>query len=117
MRTNNSNSFISFNNTKMYCDIALENYYYVKKLYKELIELKELDEFSLNKMIDFDKKAAISIVFSQMCIESLLNDYATKFFEQKELNDIFDKLSVKEKLVFVSTVILGKYDFFTSLTF
>lgn len=105
---NNDKSFIIFNNAKMYCDIALENFYCVEKLYEELIELKEFYEFSLDKVVDFDKKAAISIVFSQMCIESLLNVYATNFFKQEELSEIFDKLSVKEKLVFVSTVIFEK---------
>ena len=95
-------------NAELYCDVSLESYYNFESVYNKLIEYTSMD-FDHIKMLDELNKHYINcIVYSQMCIESILNYYILLYIDKKTSEEIFDKLNIKQKLTFISEVLYDK---------
>ena len=92
-------------NAELYCDIALENYYQFMSIYDKLIASSDLMDEYLSVDYSMFKKYINCIVFSQMCIESMLNYYISLYLDKKTSEEIFDKLNPKQKLIFISKMI------------
>lgn len=89
-----------------YAHIAMENYYEAKECLAKLQQIEEITEEWTAECIKLERKATISIVFSGMCIESFLNDYAAACLGDKEFYDSFDMLPPEGKLKLICSFIL-----------
>lgn len=93
-------------NLIIYSDIALRSYVRAKQQYETL-------DFSLNEFeedISFDmflEYTISTIVFSAMCIEAFLNDYAASCLGDEEFYGYFDKLSIEGKFALVAKFVLA----------
>lgn len=95
-------------NAELYCDVSLESYYTFESLYNKLINSDNFDDYYMLVIDDLNKNFINCIVYSQMCIESLLNYYILLYFDKETSEEIFDKLNIKQKLVFISKVLFNK---------
>lgn len=86
-----------------YADIAIEHYYFAKQGYNEL--LRSGTE-AYNLCGDIRNNSIISTVFSAMCIESFLNNYAAACLGDDDFYGNFDKLSPEGKLQLIAMFIL-----------
>lgn len=89
-----------------YCEIAVEAYYKAIQSAKVLEEINYVACDNQDYYSDMEKNVVITIVFSAMCIESFLNDYAAACLGDSEFYDNFDKLSEISKLELISKFIL-----------
>ena len=93
-----------------YSTIAIEHYYLAKQKYEELLSadivFPDLNMDVYNTAIDVCNNSIISVVFSAMCIESFLNNYAAACIGDKDFYDNFDKLSPEGKFKLISLFIL-----------
>ena len=67
-------------NAELYCDVSLESYYTFESLYNKLINSDNFDDYYMLVIDDLNKNFINCIVYSQMCIESLLNYYILLYF-------------------------------------
>ena len=88
---------------RQYATIATEHYYLAKQKYEES---QTADIVSYDLCIDICNNSIISVVFSAMCIESFLNNYAASCLGDKDFYDNFDKLSPEGKFKLISLFIL-----------
>lgn len=95
-------------NANIYCDIALENYFLTKSTYEEIMKAKNTCGEYLDRLDYYQGKQIACTVFSQMCIEALLNDFASDYLTRKEIEDFFDKLDIQKKIKFIAKFILHK---------
>ena len=91
----------------MYADIAMENYYHAKEHYKKLSRFELICNESMDAEFSIKKHSVISVIFSAMCIESYLNNYAATCLGDDEFYGSFDMLSVESKFNMISSFILG----------
>ena len=92
-------------NPIFYADIAMRNYVRAKEQFDELDFSS--DGFEENLGFDLLKEYAVStIIFSTMCIEAFLNDYAAACLGDKEFYDYFDKLNIEGKFALVGKFVL-----------
>lgn len=95
-------------NAELYCDVSLESYYNFEELYNKLLKSDNFDDEYLLFADDLNKYFINCIVYSQMCIESLLNYYILLYLDKDTSEEIFDKLNIKQKLIFISKVLFNK---------
>ena len=89
-----------------YARIAMEHYYVAKE---SLVSVKSEQYECENRIKSYRKlqrNVIISIVFSAMCVESFLNDYAAACLGDKEFYQSFDSLSPEKKFQLICTFIL-----------
>lgn len=89
-----------------YCEIAMESFFEASVNYSIIKE----NNYTIYKSKEYhimESKAIISIVFSAMCIESFLNDFAASSLGDSEFYDNFDRLSVIGKFQLISKFILN----------
>ena len=103
-----SNYFTENFNANIYCDIALENYFLTKDVYKKILDASDPCDEYLTNYDYYHSKQIICTVFSQMCIESLLNDFIVEFLTKNEIDSFYDKLSIQDKIKFIAKFILNK---------
>lgn len=89
-----------------YCEIAMESFFEASVNYS-IIKEDNYTIFKSKEYLIMENKAIISIVFSAMCIESFLNDFAAASLGDSEFYDNFDRLSTIGKLQLVSKFILN----------
>lgn len=87
-----------------YCEIAMESYYQAKKLH-DIIKKEHYILSSVHDIFDMDKKSIITVVFSAMCLEAFINDYAAACLGDPDFYDNFDKLSTISKLQLIAKFI------------
>ena len=89
-----------------YADISMENYYEAKECLQQLQEIDPLirDYHPVERKLQ--RRVVTSVVFSAMCIESFLNDYAAACLGDKEFYDSFDMLSPEGKFTLICSFIL-----------
>ena len=105
----NYNEEFAYNcNAEIYCDTALESYYNYESIYQQLLKSTDFEDDYLKVMDKLDKNFINCIVYSQMCIESLLNYYILLYLDKETSEEIFDKLNIKQKLIFISKVLFNK---------
>ena len=95
-------------NAELYCDVSLESYYNFENTYNQLIKSDKFEDDYILYIDDLYKHFINCIVYSQMCIESLLNFYILLYFDKITTEELFDKLNIKQKLVFISKVLFNK---------
>lgn len=88
-----------------YCEIAMESFYEATQ-YSAKIEKNDYHASSITDYAYMEKKVITTIVFSAMCIESFLNDYAATVLGDDEFYDNFDKLSAISKFQLIAKFIL-----------
>lgn len=92
-------------NVIFYSDIALRNYVRSKELFKQLDFTGGIAEEDL--IFDLFAEHVIStIIFSTMCIEAYLNDYAAACLGDEEFYGYFDKLSIEGKFALIGKFVL-----------
>lgn len=90
----------------LYSDIALRNYARAKEQFEKL----DFSSDGFEEDLDFDllREYSIStIIFSTMCIEAYLNDYAAACLGDKEFYDYFDKLKIEGKFALIGKFVLA----------
>jgi hypothetical protein len=90
---------------RMYCEIAMEAYYDATKLYDKICQA-DFDWDLLDERNAMEKKIVKTIVFSAMCIEAFLNDYAAACLGDSDFYDNFDRLSTMSKFELIARFIL-----------
>lgn len=88
-----------------YCEIAMESFFEATQ-YAEKIEKNDYHAASISDYVFMERKTISTIVFSAMCIESFLNDYAATALGDDEFYDNFDKLSALSKFQLIAKFIL-----------
>lgn len=88
-----------------YCEIAMESFFEASANYS-IIKEDNYTIFKSKEYLIMENKAIISIVFSAMCIESFLNDFAAASLGDSEFYENFDRLSPIGKFQLVSKFIL-----------
>lgn len=88
-----------------YSEIAMESYVNAHILYNE-IKKDDYRGENLYKLCKMQKQVISTVVFSAMCIESFLNDYAASCLGDDEFYDNFDKLSAISKFQLIAQFIL-----------
>ena len=92
---------------RMYCEIAVENYYNAKE-FLEFIKNSQ-DYEKVIRFIDlFNKSVIKTIVFSNMTIESLINDYLSACLGDDCFYKKYDMLRLMEKINLSCDFILNK---------
>lgn len=100
---------LSFNNIKIYNNLANEHYKKYKEYSKEVIN-KEIDSDKKYELKKEQNKCAICIIiFSTMAIESFINNYIITNLGKKYFDNL-DRLDIKSKLVIGVKLITG-YDY------
>lgn len=89
-----------------YAHIAMEHYYEAKERLKKIQEMDGISDLWTAECIKLQRNVTISIVFSGMCIESFLNDYAAACLGDREFYDSFDNLSPEGKFTLICSFIL-----------
>ena len=93
-------------NPIFYSDIALRNYVRAKERFGELDF--SADGFEEDLSFDvFIEHSISTIIFSTMCIEAYLNDYAAACLGDDEFYGYFDKLSIEGKFALVGKFVLS----------
>lgn len=95
-------------NAEIYCDTSLESYYNYKSTYQQLLKSADFEDDFIKVADSLNKDFINCIVYSQMCIESLLNYYILLYLDKETSEEIFDKLNIKQKLTFISKVLFNK---------
>ena len=86
-----------------YADTTLRNYWKARNYYQQIDVNADDQELEMQLVVEHCR---ISVVFSAMCIEAFLNDYAAACLGDDEFYSIFDKLSTENKFLFISKFIL-----------
>ena len=89
-----------------YCEISMESFFEASANYS-VIKENNYTIFKTKEYLIMKSKAIISIVFSAMCIESFLNDFAATSLGDAEFYDNFDRLSAIGKFQLISKFILN----------
>lgn len=89
-----------------YCEISMESFFEASANYS-IIKNENYTIFKSKEYHIMKNKAIISIVFSAMCIESFLNDFAAASLGDAEFYDNFDRLSTIGKFQLISKFILN----------
>lgn len=93
-------------NVILYADVALRNYARVKEQF-ESVDFS-CDDYDDNLQYDLILEySMITILFSTMCIEAFLNDYAAACLGDKEFYGNFDKLSIDGKFALIGKFVLS----------
>ena len=93
-------------NPIFYADIAMRSYVRAKEQYNKLDF--SADGFEEDSDFDLLREYVIStIIFSTMCIEAFLNDYAAACLGDKEFYDYFDKLKIEGKFALIGKFVLS----------
>lgn len=87
-----------------YCEIAMESYYQAKAFH-DIIKKEGYVFSSIHDVSQMDKRAIVTVVFSAMCIEAFVNDYAAACLGDSDFYDNFDKLSTISKLQLIAKFI------------
>ena len=87
-----------------YTEIAFQHYYEIKERCLFYSQNYSFDIFNEARIIL--QKSMVTVVFSQMAIESFCNDYAATCLGDNEFYDNFDKLEFMNKLQFVIKFVL-----------
>lgn len=95
-------------NAEIYCDASLESYYNYECIYQQLLKSTDFEEDYIKVGESLNKNFINCIVYSQMCIESLLNYYILLYLDKETSEELFDKLNIKQKLTFISKVLFNK---------
>ena len=89
----------------MYAEIAMESFYNALQRYEE-VKSSNYVVSSMWELGEMDKHVISTVVFSAMCVESFLNNYAAACLGDSEFYDNFDKLSAIGKFQLISKFIL-----------
>lgn len=89
----------------MYAEIAMESYYKAERKYEE-IKANNYVVSSMWELGEIEKQIICTVVFSAMCVESFLNNYAGACLGDKEFGENFDRLSPVSKLQLIAKFIL-----------
>ena len=92
-------------NAGIYADIAMRNYIRAKRQF----ECLDFGTTGLSEYLAFDlffEYSVSTIIFSTMCIESFLNDYAAACLGDDEFYGYFDKLSIEGKFALIGKFLL-----------
>ena len=87
-----------------YCEIAMESYFQAKQLHN-VIKKHNYIVSSIHDIFTMDKYSIITIVFSAMCLEAFINDYAAACLGDSDFYENFDKLSTISKLQLIAKFI------------
>ena len=80
--------------------------FYEATQYSAKIEKNDYHASSITDYVFMERKVITTIVFSAMCIESFLNDYAATVLGDNEFYENFDKLSAFSKFQLIAKFIL-----------
>ena len=92
-------------NASIYCEIAMEAYYRTTCIYKE-IEEQKFAYSAFGDLTEMYKSVVTTVVFSAMCVESFLNNYAAACLGDAEFYENYDRLSAVSKFQLVAKFIL-----------
>ena len=93
------------NYSLIYSDIAILHYYNAKTIYKRLAD--KWDPYqALEIQLPFFQHILIAVTFSQMAIESFINDYASACLSDAVFEDDFGSLNIVKKFQIVAMFLL-----------